>query len=84
MLPPDEEGWPAVRDAEEAAWHEALASLEARHRELAETVARLTDERLADGVAGKDYLVYVLLHGAVQHDLYHAGQIALLKKAAQA
>ena len=24
---------------------------------------------------------YVLLHGIVQHDLYHAGQIALLKKA---
>jgi uncharacterized damage-inducible protein DinB len=23
---------------------------------------------------------YVLLHGAVQHDVYHAGQIAILKK----
>jgi hypothetical protein len=23
------------------------------------------------------------LHGVVQHDLYHAGQIALLKKAAR-
>jgi len=25
--------------------------------------------------------VYVTLHGGVQHDLYHAGQIAILKKA---
>jgi hypothetical protein len=25
--------------------------------------------------------VYVTLHGGVQHDLYHAGQIAVLKKA---
>ena len=24
---------------------------------------------------------YILLHGVVQHDLYHAGQIAVLKKA---
>ena len=24
---------------------------------------------------------YELLHGIVQHDVYHAGQIALLKKA---
>ena len=24
---------------------------------------------------------YVLLHGVAQHDAYHAGQIALLKKA---
>ena len=26
---------------------------------------------------------YVLLHGVVQHNLYHAGQIAILKKAFQ-
>lgn len=25
--------------------------------------------------------VYVLLHGVIQHYLYHAGQIAILKKA---
>ena len=25
--------------------------------------------------------VYVTVHGVVQHDLYHAGQIAILKKA---
>ena len=31
-------------------------------------------------VPGKDYSVYVLLHGAVQHMTYHTGQIALLKK----
>jgi len=24
--------------------------------------------------------VYVTLHGVIQHDLYHAGQIAMLKK----
>jgi uncharacterized damage-inducible protein DinB len=82
VLPPDEEGWPAPRDAGEAAWRDALALLERRHRELAEAAARLTDDQLGNPVAGKDYTNYVLLHGAVQHDLYHAGQIALLKKAA--
>jgi hypothetical protein len=30
---------------------------------------------------GPDYSCYVVLHGVVQHDLYHAGQIVLLKKA---
>ncbi len=29
---------------------------------------------------GASYSLYVLLHGVAQHDLYHAGQIALLKK----
>jgi hypothetical protein len=29
----------------------------------------------------KDDSLYVTLHGLIQHDLYHAGQIAILKKA---
>jgi uncharacterized damage-inducible protein DinB len=29
------------------------------------------------------YSIYTMLHGVVQHMLYHAGQIALLKRAAQ-
>jgi hypothetical protein len=32
-------------------------------------------------VPGTEYSVYFMLHGVIQHDLYHAGQIALLKKA---
>jgi uncharacterized damage-inducible protein DinB len=82
LLPADEDSWPAVRDAGEAAWQEAVALLDRRQQELAEAVARLTDEQLGNPVAGKDYTNYVLIHGAVQHDSYHAGQIALLKKAA--
>ena len=40
------------------------------------------DPRDRESGAGVDH--YVLLHGIVQHDVYHAGQIALLKKAARA
>ncbi len=36
--------------------------------------------RLAESVPGREYSVYYLLHGVVKHNLYHAGQIALLKK----
>jgi uncharacterized damage-inducible protein DinB len=81
VLPTEAEQWPAVPGPDEAAWQEALALLRTRHQALAEAVARLRDEQLADPVGGKDYDVYVLLHGAIQHDLYHTGQIALLKKA---
>jgi uncharacterized damage-inducible protein DinB len=83
VLPTEPEQWPAVGEPSGAAWRAALALLEARHRALVEAVARLDDGRLADPVGGKDYDVYVLLHGAIQHDLYHAGQVALLKKAAK-
>jgi uncharacterized damage-inducible protein DinB len=76
-----EEDWPSVAGTPEAAWQEALAVLERTHTELRRTMSRLTDARLQEMVAGKDYSVGVMLHGLIQHDLYHAGQIALLKKA---
>ena len=79
-LPPEED-WPPASDASEPGWRRTLERLEAGHRGLLETVARLDDARLEEAVPGKGYSVYVMLHGVVQHDLYHAGQIALIKKA---
>jgi len=46
------------------------------------TVAGLSDHRLRETVPGKRYDFYHMLHGIAQHELYHAGQIAILKKAA--
>jgi hypothetical protein len=40
------------------------------------------DPRDRESGAGVDH--YVLLHGIVQHDVYHAGQIGILKKAGMA
>jgi len=76
-----EEDWPPVASTSEAAWQDALAVLERTHTELRRTVSRLADARLQEMVVGKDHSVYVMLHGLIQHNLYHAGQIALLKKA---
>ena len=76
-----EEDWPPVASTPEAAWQEALAVLERTHTELRRTMSRLTDARLQELVIGTDDSVEVMLHGLIQHDLYHAGQIALLKKA---
>ena len=75
------EDWPPVTSTPEAAWQDALALLERTYMELRRTMSRLTDASLQERVTGKDYPVDVLLHGLIQHDLYHAGQIALLKKA---
>jgi hypothetical protein len=49
-------------------------------------VAGFPDSRLAEQVPGKTenyYNFYYMFSGIVQHELYHAGQIALLKKAAK-
>lgn len=78
------EDWPAVTETSAAAWSAALARLERGNQALRDTVARLDDRTLDQPPAGSKTPRYVLAHGAVQHDLYHAGQIALLKKGAGA
>ena len=35
---------------------------------------------LSQQVKGKDYTYFALLHGIVQHDMYHLGQVALAKQ----
>jgi uncharacterized damage-inducible protein DinB len=79
----DAENFPPVRDTSEAAWGKALAEVRHVHEELMAAVSAMTDTRLYGRVPGKEgahYTFYYMLHGVVQHELYHAGQIALLKK----
>jgi len=78
-LPPEKD-WPHGADA----WTVLLKELEARHVRLMETLAELDDSRLDGAVIGTGGTIYHLLHGVVQHNLYHGGQIALLKRAASA
>ena len=79
---PWEGDWPPVGDTSPAAWNDAQAHLESTQKELEKGVEKFPNVRLSEKVAGRDYSFYFLLHGVVQHTLYHAGQIALLKKAA--
>jgi uncharacterized damage-inducible protein DinB len=81
----DEEDWPAISDTREAAWEKTKNDLIATHEELVRTIAGLDEARLDQPIVNDPSIpfstVYVTLHGGVQHDLYHAGQIAVLKKA---
>ena len=80
ITPSPEEDWPPVQEASEMAWKTALDSLEKGHHELRSQIARLSDAQLQDQVVGQHDSVYQLVHGIIQHDLYHAGQVAILKK----
>ena len=77
---PAEQDWPVVSDASDAAWKGTLADLESIHEQLCEAVGKFPESRLYEKVAGQRYPFYGMLHGVIQHNLYHAGQIALLKK----
>jgi len=73
--------FPPVPAPTEVAWKKAVAATKRTHDTLVQTVAALSDTRLTDRVPGKRYDFYHMLHGIAQHELYHAGQIAILKKA---
>lgn len=75
------EDWPAVTETNEQAWKETTERLRRVHDELCEAVSKLDDSRLGQPIVAGMSSVYVTLHGIIQHSLYHAGQIALLKKA---
>jgi uncharacterized damage-inducible protein DinB len=84
VSPTEAEQWPPVPDTTKATWEALTALLGERHRVLEEALSRLGDGDLSRQI-GKEPSsdVYYLLHGIIQHDLYHAGQVALLKKAAR-
>lgn len=75
------QNFPPVVDKSPAAWRKAIAHAKEKHADLLKTVRGLSDERLRERVPGKRYNIGFMLHGVAQHELYHAGQIALLKKA---
>ena len=82
---PDEEDWPSINEVTEEAWQKTKQELVDNHHQLLAVIGSLDDSRLdqpiIDDPATVFSTVYVTLHGGVQHDLYHAGQIAILKKA---
>jgi uncharacterized damage-inducible protein DinB len=85
--PPDGD-WPEPGQPTAERWQSALAALEAAHRDLIARIETVTEDQLVEPTndprnrpLGTGVSYYVLLHGIVQHDVYHAGQIALLKKA---
>jgi uncharacterized damage-inducible protein DinB len=76
-----ETDWPPVVESTAAAWKQTLATLRERHDALVDAVESAAPHRLLDTVPNRDHDFYHMLHGCVQHELYHAGQIAILKKA---
>lgn len=81
----DDENFPPITDTSEAAWEEAKRKLLKLHNQLLVAITATEDARLdqpiIDSAETTFNSVYVTLHGGVQHSLYHAGQIAVLKKA---
>lgn len=75
----DEENWPEQPSADATEWKKTLDDLAQTQTDLLAALAELSDERLQEKAPDKPFSIYVLLHGIIHHDAYHAGQIALLR-----
>ena len=77
----DSLSWPRVEEENNTAWAAAQGALVVTCKTVLDEVARLDDSHLHQPILEGFATRYETLHGLVQHDLYHTGQIAILKKA---
>ena len=71
--------WPRMGSGERQ-WRESVERLGAAVNMLLDELASWNTKDLEKTVGGADYNYRQMLHGAVHHNLYHAGQIAVLKR----
>lgn len=73
--------WPALPDRpNEAAWRRDRALLDEQHRLLRRAIAALDPRELGRRGWHSKWSVQSHVYGIASHDLYHAGQIQLLKR----
>jgi hypothetical protein len=72
--------WPRPVEGSEVEWKRDLALLGQEHSALKGAVAAFPRTRLSLLAPGSPFTYAALIRGAAAHDLYHAGQIQLLKR----
>lgn len=61
-------------------WKKGLAEFRSIHKKIIALLEKKEDEFLKEKVDYRQYNFRFLLNGLIQHNIYHAGQIAYLKK----
>ncbi|MDQ2668963.1 MAG: DinB family protein [Gemmatimonadota bacterium] len=84
VVPDETDQWPDIDAANANAWASAIAACLAAHESLMRAVAAVDERHLATAVPGHDYDAATMVRGIVEHDAYHGGQIAMLKKVIRA
>lgn len=72
--------WPDVGETTEASWKKALADLDAAFRRLMDAVSAMRPGELEKKIPKKGHTAYKMLHGVIDHNVYHSAQISVLRK----
>lgn len=70
--------WPEIPNTSEVAWQQAVEDLKEANRALVRAVQQLDDTVLDQNLTRVQRPYYVMLHGTIQHNVYHAGQMSLM------
>ena len=76
----DNNDWGQYDHTDHSLWKKGLKKLETTQQRLVELLEELPEELLTKKVADRNYDVRYLLYGVLEHDIYHIGQIAYVKK----
>lgn len=85
--PFEELNFPAAPAATTENWNGALAEFRQSNEDFRKALSQFDASRLDQPLPGREnsnYTAYVEMQGVIQHNLYHAGQIAILRKLAAA
>lgn len=72
--------WDTTRYFNGKDYQALLTAIQTNQEKLIQTISIFPEERLLHKVPGKNYTFYSLINGLREHDIYHLGQINLLKK----
>lgn len=78
--PAEDESWPEITDQGEEAWSRTLVELRESQRAFRLALEAFDPAKLGHIVPGHTYRFDRLLYGIIHHMIYHAGQIALIKR----
>jgi uncharacterized damage-inducible protein DinB len=72
--------FPRMPTATAENWARQLDAFRESNGKFRDAVKNLDDSQLETPLSSAQNTIYVELHGVIQHHLYHAGQIAILRK----
>lgn len=69
-----------ITDSSEKAWKKILSDIETSQQQWISFLKNAADDSLDIAETGSSYSRYTFIHGILQHDAYHLGQIVMLAK----
>lgn len=80
MQAPEDNYFNPIEDTSENAWSETLNKLEKSQHQWVDFLKEFKEEDFDKNYPGNNMTYYEHIHGIIQHDAYHLGQIVLLAK----